>query len=143
MPIGHAICVCQYLDSGIRSIGRRIEECFTSEHTRNPFYAQTLSQPSGRLVRSLSRLVECYADDLERSYLEDLSSLTVEAAAVFQERNKIVHSHSYTTVEGVQGRLYESVEEANTYLDPASIEMFIQRAASCACRANELCTIDD
>ncbi|MFU1478852.1 hypothetical protein ACM25N_14550 [Roseovarius sp. C7] len=128
VPIGEAICVCQYLDDGLHCIGRRLS---------STFYAHNEGKTSGRLVRNLRNLVETTISDC--AFKADLLALCDEADVIFRKRNEVVHSKGYTTPEGSQSRLYRSGASADyVYLNPDQIREFVKAAAAIACKANSL-----
>jgi len=127
-PIGEAICICQRLDFALRYIGQKLKPSF---------YGSTLNLSSNQLKEKLEGLLR--KSNIEESLRLELQELCKKAEAIFKQRNKIVHSHSYTTPQGHQSRLYRRKEDPKyTYLSPEDIKTFTEQAANVARKANEL-----
>lgn len=129
VPIGKAICVCQYLDGGLRDIGRKFQ---------SSFYIKTIDDSSGTLVKNLKKLLQS-ENEIDEFLLEELLDLCEAAESIFGSRNEIVHSHGYTTLEGKQSRMHRSEKRQKIkYLETENINAFIQDAADIAVKANTL-----
>lgn len=128
VPIGEAVCVCQYLDDILLCIGRRLSDTF---------YGFNENKTSGKVTENLKKAVD--GSGIDTSLKAELLQLCAEAEEIFRRRNEVVHSRGYTKSNNIQSRLYRSESRANyVYLEPERINDLTREAAAVACKAAEL-----